>query len=70
MFDSMQTKQNSVYDKNVMSKCQLTNVTPLYDKVVAFKRASVAVKSLVEKEWWWCWKLPCSPSLVSTLHIN
>ena len=45
-----QNKTDSVYDKNVMSKCQLTNVTPLYDKVVALKRASVAVKSLVEKD--------------------
>jgi hypothetical protein len=33
-------------------------ITALYDKVVALIRARVALKSLVKKEWWWCWKWP------------
>jgi hypothetical protein len=41
-----------------MSKCQPINVTPLYDKVVALQRASVVLKSLVEKDWQWFWKWP------------
>jgi hypothetical protein len=65
-----------------MSKCQLTKVTPLYDKVGALRKADVAVKSVVEKDFSGAgnghsWQnLPChtkgtcSPSLVSPLLIN
>jgi hypothetical protein len=42
-------KTNSVHDKNVKSKCLLTKVTPLYDKVVVLKRAGLALSRLEKK---------------------